>query len=138
MHDIFSLLIRQHHALMRKYMSSIDAQPERFWILALLEKGPKSQREICDAVWTKPSTVSIVVTRMVKAGLVKKTVSPDSSRTNCITITPQGLKMLEQMRKVFIEVAEISFKNIPQEEISTMLSVIEKVTKNLQDNVAQS
>lgn len=135
LHDAFILLIRQHRLLVNKYMAAINAQPEHFRILSLLKSGPRSQREICDEVCTKPSTVSIVVARMAKTGLVQKSVSPDSSRTNCITITPAGLEKLEQMRSVIMKIIEISFKDIPHEDISVMISVFEKMKQNLQDDM---
>lgn len=55
-------------------------------------KGPMSITEVAEQTRTDPSTVSVVVDRLVRKGLVKRTRSDDDARRNELTLTPKGVR----------------------------------------------
>ena len=54
--------------------------------------GPMSISEVADRTRTDPSTVSVVVDRLVRKRLVKRTRSDDDARRNELTLTAKGAR----------------------------------------------
>ena len=56
-------------------------------------KGPMSISEVAEQTRTDPSTVSVVVNRLVRKGFVHRTRSGDDARRSELTLTPRGMRI---------------------------------------------
>lgn len=61
-----------------------------FVLQKLAEKPAESLNELAERTATHQSSVSVVVRRLVEAGLVTRTAAPDDRRRVNIALTPQG------------------------------------------------
>ncbi len=97
-----------------------------FVINALHEaKRPLSVTELAARTLTDPSTVSVVVTRLVKRGLVQRTRAADDSRRAELSLTRRGQAL---QRKAPITVAQErlmeSLKRLSDRDARTLLRLL--------------
>ncbi len=67
-----------------------------FGVLALLQRGPLSQREIATATRVGEQTISRTVDRLVRLGMVTRETDSADRRRHVITVTPTGRRSFRQ------------------------------------------
>lgn len=81
--------------------------PEWYDVLLALERGgPQRPRALQSALGTEQYTLSRLLDRMVKAGLVSRTPCPDDARGHTLELTPEGGAMRAAMWPVYAEAIE--------------------------------
>jgi len=61
---------------------------------ALLHKGPMCQREICEKVLRSRGSMTFVVDRLERSGLVRRTGKAGDRRKNIVGLTPRGRALI--------------------------------------------
>src|SRR3954470_994980 len=67
--------------------------PQYLVMLALWERSPRSLRDLSDALQLDPGTLSPLVKRLERAGLVTRQRDPDDERMLCLSLTPKGRRL---------------------------------------------
>lgn len=80
----------------------------------------------------EPSSITRLVERLVKKGLLSRKRSRSDRRHVAIEITPQGKKQLWDAMPVAAEVAKVAWKDVTEQERSALESIVQKVTRNLE------
>jgi DNA-binding MarR family transcriptional regulator len=88
-------LVRRTHQratmLFQEIMQDDTTTPTQFAALGtLLERGPLSQNHLGRMTAMDPSTISVVVRKLLKRGLVHRFSSPTDQRLLMIDLTPEG------------------------------------------------
>ncbi len=101
-------------------------------ISALGECGPCSQKQLAEFRHVSAATVSVMLRRMEKSGLVERSVSGDG-KCNLISLTADGLAISEALRKDREGEPERVFAGLSQEELSVAEKIFKTITSNLED-----
>ena len=99
-YDIWILLSRVYHliAMLRKLeLSKYNILPVQSYILFIIKAlgNEPTPSKIAEFVYQQKTSVSDILNRMVKQGLIKKTTNANSKKRVIVSITPKGEKALE-------------------------------------------
>ena len=97
-------LTTAQHAVFRYFgglLSDYGVTPGQYGVLACLwDYGSLSPGQIGDLMCLEPSSVSTVLDRMQKNGLLERTIHPDNHRAIQVTLTDRGRALEEPMRGI--------------------------------------
>jgi MarR family transcriptional regulator, organic hydroperoxide resistance regulator len=87
------LLARASHLISGQFHEHLAAErvPVMQWrVMAALWDAPKSAREVAEIILQKQPTVSKLLERMQRQGLLDRVTDPDDRRRIVVSLTPQG------------------------------------------------
>ena len=90
-----------------------------------------SQVALAAALDTDAMTVSGVLDRLEKRGLIERSVDPNDSRVKLARITPTGLELFATARKLGLAMYEAALDGITDEERSAAIAALKKMRSNL-------
>lgn len=70
--------------------------PQYLVMLALWERSPRRLRELADALYLEPATLSPLLKRLEAAGLIQRRRDPDDDRALAVSLTPAGVALRER------------------------------------------
>ena len=100
-------------------------------ISALGEYGPCSQKELAEYRHVSAATISVMLGRMEKSGLVTRSISEDG-KCNQITLTEAGNAMYEALCQDTKGEPERVFSGLSAEELSVAEKIFRTVSENLE------
>ncbi len=123
----------------KQFFEQHEITPQQFNILRILRGAgePLSTLQIRQRMLDKMSDTSRIVDRLIIKALVKKVVCKSDRRLVDVTITEKGLKLLEKMDLHQDELDGI-FKNLSEEEASTLNKLLDKVRNSIDEQVSSS
>jgi DNA-binding MarR family transcriptional regulator len=129
-HKVIVNLIYTYNWMVEKQRSILDRQQitmQQYNILRILRgsKEPLSTLQIRQRMLDKMSDTSRIVDRLLKKNLVKKVVCKSDKRLVDVTITSQGLKLLEDM-DVYVNRLDAIFANLSEEEALLLNNLLDK------------
>lgn len=92
----------------------------------LASEGPKRPSAIADRLKVTTGGVTVLTTKLLKCGFIEKTQSENDRRAAQISITPEGLDILEQSRKQIDTLINHLFGMLTDEEIETLRTIFNK------------
>jgi DNA-binding MarR family transcriptional regulator len=130
------LLNRVGFALVTRF--STDALADRdlsigMWrVLAVLSNnGGQRQIDISEHSSIDVSTLSRLVTRLIRMGLVSRTRSSSNSREVVVEITPKGRAMVAQMIPIAQDLQATATRGIAKKDMAVVKRALEKMYDNL-------
>lgn len=92
-----------------------------------------SQKELADHFKISPAAVATTLKKLESDGYIERSKCLESkdSRSNEISVTEQGRKIAEDAEKYFRYVDATTLDGISDEEIETLLSLLDKMQDNL-------
>ena len=84
-----------------------------------------------------PMTMSGVLDRLEKRGLIDRYPDPTDSRAKLARITPAGEEVFATARKVGLSMYEAALKGVPPKDRETVVAVLEKMRGNLIGQAAE-
>lgn len=123
---------RRYEMDMEEALKRIDMDvPSWRAIMFLHEQNPSSVSEIADRAVTRLSTMTRVIQRLEKRGLVRLDTRAADARVTDVFITLQGEEVLEQVRAVASRIYQAVFKDMTAAEIQTLNNLVLRVFNNL-------
>lgn len=108
---------------------TFDITRQQYNVLRIL-KGqlPKSASVnlIKERMLDKMSDASRIVERLRVKGLVERAISPSDKRAVDITITPKGLKLIDDMEPTIATVDDL-FQHFTEDELNTLNTLLDKI-----------
>ncbi len=96
----------------------------------LATEGPTMQRELGRMLQIERATVSIVVSALVRKGLVEQVQDATDQRQKLLRLTPAGSALWDELPDLrFIQGA--AFEGFSNDEIATVIRVLEAATERL-------
>jgi DNA-binding MarR family transcriptional regulator len=95
------------------------------------EANPSSVSEIADRAVMRLSTMTRVVQRLEKRGLVKLARREGDARVTEVYITPAGERVVAQIRLVASHIYHLAFRDLDAREIATLNELLRRVLRNL-------
>ena len=92
-----------------------------------------SLRELADKTGLAPTTLTSMVDRMEKAGLVCRMPDKKDRRTNLIHLTKDGKELEERARVIANQTLKEALRGITVEELSISQEVLRKIFFNTKD-----
>jgi len=90
--------------------------PQYLVMLALWERSPRRLRELADALYLEPATLSPLLKRLEAAGLIQRRRDPDDDRALAVSLTPAGVALRERALAVPGQVMDRLGVGIPELE----------------------
>lgn len=117
---------------MSSVLKSIDMDPPRWRVLMILgDQNPCSVSGIADKAVMKLPTITRIVQRMQKEGLVRCAPRMADNRVTEVFLTKEGRAALKKVKKVSGKIFERSFDGLESSEIKELNHVLRFIQKNL-------
>ena len=98
----------------------------------LLEEGPMTQKKLADLCMRDTATMSRNIDRLEKAGLLTRESNPGCRRSYLICLTEEGKEKAGQVQKIFRELDERIWGDIPAEEMEQLYRTLLRIERNLE------
>jgi DNA-binding MarR family transcriptional regulator len=90
--------------------------PQYLVMLALWERSPRRVRDLADALYLEPATLSPLLKRLESTGLIERRRDPDDDRALAVSLTPAGVLLRNRALAVPGQVMERLGVGIPELE----------------------
>jgi DNA-binding MarR family transcriptional regulator len=100
-------------------------------LMILHERSPRSVSEIALQAVIRLSTMTRVVRRLERAGLVRLATRSSDARVTEVVITPRGLDAVRRVREVAGRVYQRAFADFSPREIEALNGLLNRVMGNL-------
>jgi DNA-binding MarR family transcriptional regulator len=121
--EVYDLICKARSVELRKL--SLTAEKSKILRVLMVEDGTSTINEISEMTLKRHNTISLIIKRMEKDGLVKRE-KIDSSNRYKITITKKGIKLFETMP---LNSIDLIFSTLSSDEKETLLSLLDKLDK---------
>ncbi len=112
-------------------LSPYAVNPAQWNALNQLERfGPLSQRQLASFLHREPATITRSIDKMEEAGLVSRESDPHDRRTNLITLKPAAEALLSDVQPAVAHAAKITQGDLTDEEVDTLISLLDRVYEN--------
>ena len=106
--------------------------PQYLVMLVLWEHEKQTVMDISHRLQLDTNTVTPLLQRMEKAGLIKRTKGKEDARQRIVTLTKKGLEMQEQAKHIpECLIADIIQKADEEEEYMSMIPILNKLIEGL-------
>ena len=123
---------RRYEMDMEEALRRIDMDvPSWRAIMLVHEQNPSSVSEIAERAVTRLSTMTRVIQRLEKRGLVKLDTRAADARVTDVFITPHGEEVVEQVRTVASRIYQSAFKDLTAVEVATLNNLLLRVFNSL-------
>ncbi|THF84272.1 MarR family winged helix-turn-helix transcriptional regulator [Cohnella fermenti] len=101
-------------------------------LLRLSDNDGLSQRELADSKGVKPATLTVMLQRMEKTGLLRRSADEKDQRVSRVHLTDKGRRAAEAVRQAMDEVETRCFEGfLPEEKL-----LLRRFLLHMQDNLA--
>lgn len=115
--------------IFQNIMGMDNLSPPQFAALAsILKHGAISQNHLGRMTSMDPSTISVVVKKLINDGLVHRSKSKSDQRLSVLTLTKQGLSFTIERLKGSNEVSERLLAPLTDQEKSAFLEMLLKIS----------
>jgi len=117
--------------LCTEVMEPLQLTPKQFVAMEFISKNPCiSQKNIAENIGTAPAVMVGILDDLSKRGLLKRKRSPHDRREYYVQLTPKGLSLLAEIRRMAFEVEDLYQEKtgMTDEERATILSILRKIT----------
>ena len=120
----------------RRRIAGHGVTPDQFTILRWLTEHPDgiTQRSLADLMASDPNTVTAIITRMQKAGLVERRAHADDARCNLIVLREPGRALHAQIQPLASELQRQLLAAVPIAKQTEFLTQMEAVCAALDAN----
>ena len=130
----FLTLIRVHSLVRIKFERICGIHFARWRLLhGVARAGQISQADLAASTTMEQAVLTRTFSEMQRQGLVERNPDPDDKRKLLVSLTPEGVELVEavaQKRNVFMELA---LKGLSSEDVTTLETLLQRIEKNLED-----
>lgn len=132
--DLFTDMTRGHTAYVDRRLLHLELHSGQGSILAALaQHGPKTQKELAELRRVSPATISVMVSRMVRDGLVERVPAEEGGKAVVITLTPKGEDLARRLDHFMEGEFDKIFHGLSPEE----LAMAQQIFTTIRDNLAK-
>ncbi len=100
-------------------------------IIGVLTRRDRIQmKELVDLIARDKSTITALVKKLVRMGLVYKTADPDDSRVTYISLTGKGRKLETIVNGISARLREKAYRGLSDKDREEMMRLLEMIRKN--------
>ena len=118
----------------RRLAEKTDLVSSHGFILYLLSDGRKiSKGELTRLINRDKSTTTVLIKKLLNAGLVKEETCPEDGRSKILSITKEGKKYNALTSAISKDLLSVCWKDFSCEEKESLLLLLGKMLKNLEE-----
>lgn len=121
--EVYDLICKARTVELRKL--GLTAEQSKILRVLMVENGTSTINDIADMTQKRHNTISLIVKRMEKAGLIKRNKIPSSNRYQ-IAITEKGIRLFETMP---LNSIDMIFSTLSSDEKQALMSLLDKLDK---------
>ena len=130
--SLFTDMTRVHTAYVERRLLPLGIHTGQGAIISALgECGPCSQKDLAEYRHVSAATISVMLRRMEKSGLVERSLSEDG-KCNLISLTAEGQAMYDSLRKNRMGEPERVFAGLSDEDLRMAERIFQTVSRNLE------
>lgn len=117
--------------LCTEVMEPLQLTPKQFVAMEFISKNPCiSQKNIAENIGTAPAVMVGILDYLSERQLLKRVRSPHDRREYYVQLTPKGMDMLDEIRRLAFEVEDLYQEKtgLTDEERQTILPILRKIT----------
>lgn len=119
-HEVFQLMSAK--------LLPYDITPGQYGVLnCLWRKETMNPKDMAQILGLETSTISGVLDRMQKKGLIERMINPDDRRCVQVTLTEKGAALEEPVLAIIAEVNEVVLSRFSKEEADTLLHCLRTI-----------
>ena len=131
--NLFTDLVRAHTAHIDRTLADLGLSNGQGGVISSLGRyGPMTQNELARFRQVSPATISVMINRMERDGMVVRN-SSGGSRANRISLTERGRQLYRQIDELMAGQPATIFAGLSEEE----LCQAEVLFRKLHDNIAE-
>ncbi|SDE46438.1 DNA-binding transcriptional regulator, MarR family [Paenibacillus sp. UNCCL117] len=131
---LMSHLMRLHRHHIHLHVQELDVYPGQPPLLfRLAERDGQSQRELAEQLRVKPATLTVMITRMQKNGLLERRPDADDQRVTRVYLTPKGEETTRRLKETLQTLEARNLESfLPEERL-----LLRRLLLQLYDNLAE-
>lgn len=130
--DLFTDMTRIHTAYVEHRLLHLGLHTGQGAIISTLgASGPCSQKELAACRHVSAATISVMLRRMEKKGLITRTAS-EGGKCNEVCLTAAGRELYETLCRDTAGEPERVFAGLTEEELSAAERVFQTISRNLE------
>ena len=106
--------------------------PQYLVLLILWENDHQPVNDIAKRLHLETNTVTPLLQRMEKAGLIVRKRGEKDTRQRIVSLTPQALAMREKAKEIPLGLAKEITRYVSEEELKAIIPVLDKLIDGLQ------
>ena len=135
-HSAAATWVKRYYLASRAIMEAVlrphDLGSTQWYVLwHLVNNGPTAQADFLHMLQVEKSTLSEVVSALVRKGFIEQTPTADDQRQRLLTLTPAGLKLWQGLPDPIDLILKVSFDGVEEAEIETVARVLRAATERL-------
>lgn len=113
-------------------LAPYEITPEQFTLLTKLDVDGegKTQRQLSQESYKDEANIARILKKLELKEYAKKVSDNKDKRNNLVFITPKGQKLIEMLHPLVNDYRKRMFKNLSEQEILTMETILKKIIKN--------
>jgi DNA-binding MarR family transcriptional regulator len=113
----------------RRRIAGMGVTPDQFTILRWLGEHPEglTQRALADLMASDPNTITAILTRMQKAGLIERRAHAQDARCNLIVLKDKGRSVHAKLQPLASDLQEQLLAAVPVAKQAEFLKQLESV-----------
>ena len=121
----------KHHYLKAFRRAGVDLSTEQ-WVLLdhLYQEGPASQTDLANGTYKDAPTVSRIIDKLVKKGLVNRERFPNDRRRHNVVITDSGRDLHDNLQPHVQSLREQTWRGLSEEDHARLQYVLEQIRNN--------
>lgn len=126
----FLLTVSQHAVFqnLHERLDPLGITPGQYAVLyCLWNKGEITPKEISQTIFLEMSTVSGVLDRMQKKGLIQRVVDPNDRRSVRVVATPEGMALQEGVMRAVEEMNQDVLRDFTPEEVQVLRRCLTRI-----------
>lgn len=129
--NLFTDMVRAHTAYMDRQLSALGLSNGQGGVISVLGRyGSLTQNELARFRQVTPATISIMLDRMERDGLVVRYTAKDNSRANDIRLTEKGAQIYDKLDEFMNGEPEVVFSGLSNAEKELAAGIFRKITEN--------
>ena len=130
--NLFTDMVRAHTAYMDRQLASLQLSNGQGGVISVLGRnGAMTQNELARFRQVTPATISIMLDRMERDGLVTRDSVSGGGRANLVQLTEEGQRVFALLDAFMEGEPRVVFNGLSSEEKNSAADLFRKLTDNV-------
>jgi DNA-binding MarR family transcriptional regulator len=129
---LLAQICRANRSRAQEYLAQIGLHTgQEMFLLRLWRKDGQTQTELADEICVQPATITRMIDRLTKEGLVERRDDAEDRRVSRVYLTPAGHALKLPVENIWHELEQEIFANLTLDEQVLLRRLLLQVYKNI-------